>query len=72
MADRVCTPDMTPFERFQFGDEVAHLINGDGMIVKNNGEEISVMFANGSRGTYDAGWFSRYPSHLIHRGTSEA
>jgi len=33
---RQITPDMTPFERFKFGDTVAHINMGDGMVTKND------------------------------------
>lgn len=65
--ERTITPGMSPFEKFAFGDSVAHISQGDGMVTKNDGREISVKYANGARGTYDADWFRIHPTFLFHR-----
>lgn len=66
MCERTCTPDMSPFERFRFGDAVAHINMGDGRVIGNDGKEIRVQFAMGD-GVYDAKWFDRNPRFLFHR-----
>lgn len=67
MEARVITKDMSPFDKFKFGDTVAHINVGDGMVTKNDGSEISVKYASGARGTYDADWFRLHPTFLFHR-----
>lgn len=70
MTDRICTPDMKPFERFQFGDAVAHISMGDGRVIGNDGSEVRVQYDRGGIGKYDANWFQRNPRFLFHRNVT--
>ena len=71
--ERTITPEMSPFKKFQFGDRVAHISMGDGVVTLNNGEYILVKFQRGNvTAEFDAGWFANYPRYLFHRGTVPA
>lgn len=67
MEERICTPDMSPFDRFRFGDAVAHFSRGDGRVTGNDGKKIVVQFQRGGDGIYDANWFKVNPRLLYHR-----
>ena len=67
---RTITPGMSPFDKFQKGDNVAHIRLGDGTVVANDGFKIRVQFAGDVTGIYDATWFRLNPGNLFHRGTA--
>lgn len=66
MIERTITANMSPFKKFLFGDSVAHINLGNGMVTKNDGAVISVKYDNGARGTYDAMWFRDNSKFLFH------
>jgi hypothetical protein len=69
---RLIDKDTSPFERFQVGDEVAHITLGDGIVTANTGDEIQVTYSMSKSAravaTYNASWFKTNPRFLFHRG----
>ena len=70
MNERIIKSGASPFERFQVGDHVAHISNGDGEVVGNDGASISVKFRGDLTGIYDANWFHVNHKFLFHRDTA--
>lgn len=66
---RTITPEMSPFQRFQVGDHVAHFSLGDGEVMKNDGRTIGVRYTK-AYGQYDRLWFEIHPHMLFYRGTA--
>lgn len=79
MSERIITADMGPFERFQVGDIVATVRDGDGKVLANDGKHIVVAYpldinVKGAcepfTCTYDQRWFDDHPRRLFHRNTA--
>lgn len=52
---------------FRVGERVAHITNGDGVVVVSDDEDVRVKYDNGSLGIYDDVWFYHHPKFLFHR-----
>ena len=63
-------PSKSPFERFQLGDSVEHIILGSGVVTGNDGQTITVAYDGDhkiAKGFYDGAFFRSNPNSLIHK-----